>query len=136
MCTQNYNGQSAVVRGLKNLFRQWNCTFANRAMVNVEKFRLLCLSLYGAYEQPHFHKVSFRVRKKIFATLDLERHTTTLKLTADQQAHFIEQWPNAVSAVSGAWGKQGWTIFELDRLLESHLLEALHSAYLNVSGGK
>lgn len=105
-------------------------------MVNVEQFRMLCLSMDGAYEEPHFHKVSFRVRKKIFATLDLEQHTATLKLTADQQADYTEQWHDGVSAVKGAWGRQGWTIFELNLLSETQLSEALHSAYLNVKGAK
>jgi len=31
--------------------------------------RKLALSLPGAYEEPHFHRVSFRVGKKIFATM-------------------------------------------------------------------
>jgi hypothetical protein len=105
-------------------------------MVNVEQFRLLCLSLDGAYEEPHFHKVSFRVRKKIFATLDPERHTATLKLTTDHQVHFIELMPDDVAAVSGAWGKRGWTNFGLDHLSETHLTKALHLAFLNAKGGK
>ena len=39
-------------------------------MVSIDTFRKLALSFDEAVEQPHFEKPSFRVNKKIFATLD------------------------------------------------------------------
>ena len=39
-------------------------------MVTVGTFRQMALSLPGAVELPHFDRASFRVNKKIFATLD------------------------------------------------------------------
>ena len=38
-------------------------------MVSIESFRQMALSFPGTVELPHFEKTSFRVKKKIFATL-------------------------------------------------------------------
>ena len=39
-------------------------------MANNEHFKKLALSFPGTEESPHFEKTSFRVKKKIWATLD------------------------------------------------------------------
>ncbi len=39
-------------------------------MVTVGTFRQMALSHQGAVELPHFDRISFRLNKKIFATLD------------------------------------------------------------------
>jgi hypothetical protein len=41
-------------------------------MVDIATFRQLARSFPETSEQPHFEKPSFRVGKKIFATLDLK----------------------------------------------------------------
>jgi len=42
-------------------------------MINIDTFRKLALAFDHVVEQPHFEKTSFRVKKKIFATLDIEK---------------------------------------------------------------
>jgi len=43
-------------------------------MVSIETFRQLALSFPDAEELPHLEKASFRIRKKIFATLDVKNN--------------------------------------------------------------
>ena len=50
-------------------------------MVEIEKVASLALSFDKVDEQPHFEKTSFRVKKKIFATLDKNKRQVVLKLT-------------------------------------------------------
>jgi predicted DNA-binding protein (MmcQ/YjbR family) len=50
-------------------------------MVDIETFRQLALSFPGTVELPHFDKASFRVNKKIFATLDIENKRACVMLT-------------------------------------------------------
>jgi hypothetical protein len=42
-------------------------------MVSLNDFKKLALSFEETQELPHFEKTSFRVNKKIFATLDLKK---------------------------------------------------------------
>jgi hypothetical protein len=43
-------------------------------MITESFFRELALSFPEATEAPHFEKTSFRVKNKIFATLDLKKN--------------------------------------------------------------
>jgi predicted DNA-binding protein (MmcQ/YjbR family) len=52
-------------------------------MLSIKKFRQIALSFPGTEELPHFEKTSFRVKKKIFATLDemhQKQHSNSLQL--------------------------------------------------------
>ena len=49
-------------------------------MITIETFRTLALSFENATEEPHFEKTSFRINKKIFATLDIKNEKVVLKL--------------------------------------------------------
>ncbi|MBK7374593.1 MAG: MmcQ/YjbR family DNA-binding protein [Chitinophagaceae bacterium] len=44
-------------------------------MVTVGTFRQMALSHPGAVELPHFDRTSFRLNKKIFATLDEKKRS-------------------------------------------------------------
>jgi hypothetical protein len=57
-------------------------------MVDIETFRALALSFPDASEEPHFEKTSFRVNKKIFATLDVENNRACLMLSEVDQSVF------------------------------------------------
>lgn len=102
-------------------------------MVDLEAFRHMALSFEEATEEPHFEKVSFRIRKKIFATLDLDKKTAVLKLNEDLQAQFSETNENVIYPVKGAWGKQGWTVMELASIDKATAQQALKEAYCTVA---
>jgi len=102
-------------------------------MVNIKTFTELALGFDEAVEQPHFHKSSFRVRKKIFATLDSEGNTVVVKLSDHEQSTFIDLAKSAIAPVKGAWGKQGWREIDLKSVPKDVLRYALKTSYCRVA---
>jgi predicted DNA-binding protein (MmcQ/YjbR family) len=102
-------------------------------MVSVDTFRKLALEFDEAVEQPHFEKPSFRVNKKLFATLDQKNETVTLKLSEIDQSVFCSFDKSIIYPVSGIWGKQGWTIVELKKVRKEMFQDALTVSYCNVA---
>lgn len=98
-------------------------------MISVTAFRTMALSFPGTIEQPHFEKTSFRVRKKIFATLDERTLVTVLKLSLVDQSVFCDIDKTMIYPVEGGWGKQGWTKAELKKVNSSILKDLLTAAY-------
>ncbi len=105
-------------------------------MVSIENFRKLALSYEQALESPHFEKTSFRVNKKIFATLDLKTQTAVLKFTDIEQSVFCAFDKTVIYAVPGAWGKKGYTCVVLKKIRKDMLLDALNVSYCNVAPKK
>lgn len=95
-----------------------------------------CLSFDEVIELPHFEKTSFRVNKKIFATLNIQKKQATFKLSAIDQSVFCDFDPNRIWPATGAWGKQGWTIFDLTALTDEMLIDALTLSYCNIAPKK
>ncbi len=58
-------------------------------MVAVEDFRKYALTFPDVIESPHFEKTSFRVNKKIFATMDTLNRTVVMKLSEIDQSFFV-----------------------------------------------
>lgn len=102
-------------------------------MVSIKAFRQLALAFGETEEQPHFEKSSFRVRKKIFATLDALQHKAVLKLSPIDQSVFCAFDSAVIYPVPGAWGKGGWTIVELKKVPKGLLQDALITAYCSVA---
>jgi len=105
-------------------------------MVSVNTFRKLALSFPGVTEQPHFEKTSFRVKKKIFATLSQAEKKAVLKLPEIDQSVFCSFDKTIIYPVAGGWGKQGWTVVELSKVKLGMLKDALSVAYNTVSAKK
>jgi hypothetical protein len=105
-------------------------------MVSAKTFREMAMTFDHVTEQPHFEKISFRINKKIFATLDDKKATATLKLNAIDQSVFCAFDNSVFYPASGAWGKQGWTLVTLAKAPKSMLADALNKSYLNVSNKK
>jgi hypothetical protein len=102
-------------------------------MVDIKTVRKLALSFDEAEESPHFEKASFRVRKKIFATLDKKNHHVVLKLSLIDQSVFSSHNKEIIYPVPNAWGKQGWTIVELKKVRKDMFADALTMAYCAVA---
>jgi predicted DNA-binding protein (MmcQ/YjbR family) len=105
-------------------------------MMDIKSFTELALSFPGSTESPHFEKASFRVNKKIFATLDKVNRRACLKLSEIDQSVFSAIDNTMMYPVNNKWGKQGWTIIELDKVKKTLLKDALSKAYMEVSAGK
>lgn len=102
-------------------------------MIDAEVFRQLALSLPGTSEKPHFNKVAFLVKKKIFATLDSENLQATLKLNLFDQNVFSNFNRPVIWPVPNKWGKQGWTFINLADVAPDILADALSTAFNNVA---
>ncbi len=101
-------------------------------MVSAETIRKMSLALEGTEELPHFEKPSFRIKKKIFATLDLKNNRVCLKLSLVDQSVFSAFDSSVIYPVPNSWGKQGWTFVELAKVRKDMLKDALSCAYAEV----
>jgi hypothetical protein len=102
-------------------------------MVSTTSFRNSALAFTDVIEQPHFEKTSFRIRGKIFATMDIANKQASLKLPPNEQAVYLLMKPVFASPATGAWGKQGWTRFDLTKVTAPVMREALKTAYTTVA---
>jgi predicted DNA-binding protein (MmcQ/YjbR family) len=102
-------------------------------MVTLERLRELSLSYPETTEEPHFEKTSFRVKKKIFATYLASTNTASLKLSQIDQDVFSNWDKAAIHPVPNKWEKQGWTVFDLDKVPETLFADALACAYCEVA---
>jgi predicted DNA-binding protein (MmcQ/YjbR family) len=105
-------------------------------MVTIDTFRKLALSFPEATEAPHFEKTSFRVRKKIFATYDDIKKRACVKLSEIDQNVFSSADKTIVFPVDHQWGKQGWTLIEMNKVREELFIDALTTAYCEVAPKK
>lgn len=104
-------------------------------MVSIETVRKIALAFEESLEEPHFEKSSFRIRKKIFATLDKKKLEVVLKLSEIDQSVFCD-YDDAIYPVPGAWGKKGWTRVELSKVREDLFQDALTTAFRTVAPKK
>ncbi len=80
---------------------------------------------------PHFDRASFRIQKKIFATLLKEQNLVCLMLTPEDQDVFVTLGKSAVYPVPNKWGKKGATYVDLEMAKDALLKDALLCAYNN-----
>ncbi len=105
-------------------------------MIDITTFRKKALSFPEAKEEPHFEKASFRIGKKIFATLDSKNNKACIKLSAIDQDVFSSFDKSIIFPVPNKWGKQGWTFIDLTKIDKGMLVDALTTAYCEVAPKK
>lgn len=105
-------------------------------MITFDVVREWALSFPEVTEEPHFEKTSFRIRKKIFATYNSEKHLLTVKLSAEDQDVFSAADRSIIFPVDNRWGLQGWTSIDLHRVHPELLRDALTTAYCQVAPRK
>ena len=98
-------------------------------MIAADTFRTLALDLPQVDEKPHFDKAAFRSKGKIFATLDTKRNRVSLRLSEADQSVYCLLKPDIAQPATGAWGKQGWTVFDINAAPKTIITEALKKAY-------
>jgi hypothetical protein len=81
--------------------------------VTAKRARELALSLENASSYPHFDRIAFRTPRRTFATLAASGGDLNFMLDLEQQRHFCELAPHAISPVPGGWGRMGWTSCQL-----------------------
>ena len=105
-------------------------------MVTTEQVKQLALQFAESTEEPHFEKTSFRVKGKIFATMNESDTTIVLKFTAIQQSVFCVFDSTVCYPVPNKWGKQGWTIVQLEKAELAFVEDCLKTSYCNVAPKK
>ncbi|NTS39989.1 MmcQ/YjbR family DNA-binding protein [Flavisolibacter sp. BT320] len=105
-------------------------------MVTIDTLRKLATSFPGVTEEPHFEKISFRVKKKIFATYDDKNKRACLKLSETSQDVFCLADKTVIYPVANKWGKQGWTLVEMKKLRKELFADAVTTAYCETAPKK
>ncbi len=102
--------------------------------MTADEFRDLELSLPEAIESAHMDHPDFRVRKKIFATLNgPDLIWGMVKLTPDEQKLFMRTDPKVFEPFAGAWGRRGCTKVHLAAATEPAVRQALAAAWRNTA---
>ena len=83
-------------------------------MITEKHVRQLALALPEAVELPHWGNPSFRVRKRIFATLREYEGLAVLKIAADDHEVLMQAMPDTF--VTNAWSQQGWIGVRMDTI--------------------
>lgn len=109
---------------------------AKTKMIPVATFRKLAMSFLEVVELPHFEKASFRINKKIFATLDEKKCIGMLSLSLIDQSVFCDMSNGEIFPVPGGWGKQGATYFDLKKVKKKILEDAMQCSYNLVASKK
>lgn len=105
-------------------------------MVKNEEFIKIAVSFPEVEESPHFEKRSFRIRKKIFATLNENENRGCVKLSESDQYIFSRNESGAVRPVPNKWGLQGWTNIDLKSISKRLLKEILKTSYSEIAKKK
>ena len=93
----------------------------------------MALSFPEAEANQHFDQPDFRVRGKIFATLDADGKRGTLKLSPELQAMVIDARAEAFFPAAGYWGRQGWTNYHPAKVELGELKGLMKEAWLRVA---
>lgn len=102
-------------------------------MISADLFRQCSLSLPEADEAPHFEATAFRIKKKIFATLNEAQHRATLKFSPAFQDLFCSISKGAMYKVPNKWGNHGWTHINLETAEWALCEDALRTAWWEVA---
>jgi hypothetical protein len=105
-------------------------------MVTFQEVTRLALAFEETEQAPHFEIISFRVKKKIFATLNQPENRACLRLSVIDQDVFERTNPGIIYRVPNAWGKYGWTLVNLTKVKKTVFRDALTCAYCNVAPSK
>jgi hypothetical protein len=102
-------------------------------MINIETFRAFALSFPETAEASHFAITSFKVKNKVFATLNAPEKRATVRFSEIDQDVFCKIDPEIIYRVPNKWSKYGWTHLNLEKISEELLLDALTAAYCTVA---
>ncbi|HTF03832.1 MAG TPA: MmcQ/YjbR family DNA-binding protein [Bacteroidia bacterium] len=102
-------------------------------MITPEEVRTLALSMPETVELPHFEKTSFRVKKKIFATMDTKSNLVCVMLSLVDQSAFSAYDKTVIYPVPNAWGKHGATYINLKKVKKTMFKDALSTAYNHIA---
>ena len=83
-----------------------------------------------------FGSDAFYANKRIFATVWHDKNEVNLRLSPEEQRHFLVQDGEGFVEIDNAWGRQGWTTVQLEFVDPKLFEEALYSAWKHSSESK
>jgi hypothetical protein len=95
--------------------------------VNIAEVRRLALALPEAAEAPHFERTSFRVRDKIFATVDPDGSGMNIFVADEQREIMTKVDPQAYE--TRMWGKSAYLHVHLAKAKARDVETLLRSAW-------
>lgn len=98
-------------------------------MIEIETFRKIALSFPETDEEHHNGSSAFKVRGRIFATIDMLTNRACLQFSAIAQDVYASFDESSIYPVPEACGSQGWTFLDLSNLCWHVLSDALTTAY-------
>src|SRR6478672_11915442 len=102
--------------------------------MKAEDFRRVALSLPEASESVHVGHPDFRVGGKIFATLGYPNDEFGVAmLSSEQQEEFVRKDPKSFAPATGAWGKRGSTVIQLDTVDADMMRSAITTAWMRIA---
>ena len=104
--------------------------------MNSDEALSLALTLPETKSAPHFDRTAVKVLKgRILATFGAGGDMN-VKLSLDEQALYVESAPEAVSVISGGWGRMGWTQVKLVKADAPLVRSILAAAWRNAAPKK
>jgi hypothetical protein len=104
-------------------------------MVTPAAFRKLALSLPEAYEEPHFERASFRVKKRIFATLAEDQQEAMVRVSPPEAVNaLLEEHPETFFSYGGWTVRNGSLGVRLAHVDPGLLKELLTEAWKLLAG--
>ncbi len=105
--------------------------------MTIDEFKSIALSFEGAVETPHFDRKAYKVEgKRIYASLHEASQSANIKLSLSDQLVFSDFDKALIFPVPNKFGLQGWTTFEIGKLPQEIIQEALFSAYSDLFQNK
>jgi predicted DNA-binding protein (MmcQ/YjbR family) len=101
-------------------------------MIDIKDVREIALSFLNCEEKPHFDSTSFRVNKKIFASVEIDKNRACLKFSLNDQETLCLIDKSLIYAVDNYWGKFGWTYIDLNNIKKKQFKDLILSAYNEV----
>jgi hypothetical protein len=105
-------------------------------MVSVEYARALAIKYPEVLELSHIEKISFRIKSKIFLTINPPYNRACVKLSPMDQDVFCSFNKEVIYPVPNAWGKNGWTLINLKKVRKTMFKDILNSSFVNVAPKK
>jgi hypothetical protein len=102
-------------------------------MVSIDDARKLAMSYPDVSELPHFEKTSFRIKSKIFLTINAPFDRACVKLSPIDQDVFCSFNKEVIYPVPNKWGKNGWTLINLKKVRKSMFKDIVNSSFVNVA---
>lgn len=98
-------------------------------MITPAKVRTIALSFPNTEELPHFELTSFRVKGKIFATMDEKINRVCLMFNTIDQSVFCAFDKTIIYPVPNKWGQKGATYVELKKVRVDMFKDMMKQAY-------